>query len=224
MSTILPQHSTLEGASLTTHEHVRFPNGDHVIVHTLPGGVQVTGMVGGEYVEYAGSPRDAREQAQLLETDAPDALWSLPSAQARRIATAMDGAAGVAASQAVSEDDSPECMGVGTVRTPNGSERVAMDGGHADVEAVETAVELTVTLAERAVLGIALSPAEARRIGEALVAAAHRAHVRQAAQVDLEGVETVTDLFHRSQATGIPTSALFDASQYGTSGGARTLS
>lgn len=93
------------------------------------------------------------------------------------------------------------------------SERIAMDGGHADVESVETAVELTVTLAERAVLGIALSPTEARRIGEALVSAAHRAHVAQAAQMDLEGVETVTDLFRRSQESGIPASALVEVTR-----------
>lgn len=93
------------------------------------------------------------------------------------------------------------------------SERIAMDGGHADVESVETAVELTVTLAERAVLGIALSPAEARRIGEALVSAAHRAEVAQAAQVDMSGVDTVTDLWNRSQETGIPASALVEVTR-----------
>ncbi|MGP5641031.1 hypothetical protein ACTXPS_16515 [Brachybacterium tyrofermentans] len=93
------------------------------------------------------------------------------------------------------------------------SDRIAMDGGHADVETVETAVELTVTLAERAVLGIALSPAEARRIGEALVSAAHRAHVAQAAHVDLEGVDAVTDLFRRSQEIGIPASALVEVTR-----------
>lgn len=205
--------STLEGSPLTTHEHVHFDNGDHVIVHSCPGGVQVTGTLSGEYIEYAGSPRDAREQAQLLETDAPDALWSLPSAEARRVATAMDGAAGIAATQAVSEVDSPERMGVGTVRTPIGSERVAMDGGHADIETVETAVELTVTLAERAVLGIALSPTEARRIGEALVAAADRAYAQQAAQIDLEGVETVRDLYRTAQATGLPAAALVEVTR-----------
>lgn len=88
--------STLEGAPLTTHEHVHFPNGDHVIVHTSPGGVQVTGMLGGEYVEYAGTARDAQEQARLLEADAPDALWTLPTGQARRIAAAMSGAVEIA--------------------------------------------------------------------------------------------------------------------------------
>lgn len=89
-------------------------------------------------------------------------------------------------------------------------ERIAMDGGHANVESVESSVELTITLCGRAALGIALSPTEARRIGEALVSAAHRAHVAQAAHVDLEGVDTVTDLFRRSQESGVPMSALVE--------------
>ncbi|MGP5640780.1 hypothetical protein ACTXPS_15210 [Brachybacterium tyrofermentans] len=93
------------------------------------------------------------------------------------------------------------------------SERVALDGGHADVETVETAVELTMVLGARTALGIALSPTEARRIGEALVSAAHRAHVAQAAHVDLEGVDTVTDLFRRSQEIGIPASALVEVTR-----------
>lgn len=88
-----------------------------------------------------------------------------------------------------------------------------MDGGHADVEAVESSVELTITLCGRAVLGIALSPTEARRIGGALVSAAHRAHVAQAAQMDLEGIDTVTDLFHRSRETGVPMSALVEVTR-----------
>lgn len=57
---------------------------------------------------------------------------------------------------------------------------------------------------------LALSPVEARKIGDALVTAAHSAHVVQAAQIDLDGVETVTDLWHRSQETGVPASALIE--------------
>lgn len=100
--------------------------------------------------------------------------------------------------------------GARSAHTAVGSERVALDGGHADVEAVETAVELTMVLGARTALGMALSPVEARRIGEALTAAAHRAHVAQAAQLDLEGVDTVTDLFRASQETGVPASALIE--------------
>lgn len=100
--------------------------------------------------------------------------------------------------------------GARSAHTPVGSERVALDGGHADVEAVETAVELTMVLGARTALGMALSPAEARRIGGALVFAAHRAEVAQAAQLDLEGVDTVTDLFRASQETGVPASALIE--------------
>ena len=189
----------------TTHEHVKFEDGSHVIVHTYPGHVQVTGYLGGEWIEYTGTVRDAREQARLLEVDAPDALWPLPVEQARRIASAMDGAAGIAEDEGVPWADSPEDEG--NVIT---SERVALDGGHADIDVPGEHVELTVTIGARASIGLALSPLEARRIGEALTVAAHRAHVAQAAQIDLEGVETVTDLFRRSEATGIPASALFE--------------
>lgn len=198
--------STLEGAPLTTHEHVRFPNGDHVIVHTSPGGVQVTGMLGGEYVEYAGTARDAQEQARLLEGDAPDALWTLPEGQARRIAAAMSGAVGIATGEGVPWADSFE----DEQQSGDDSERVSLDGGHADLEVIEQHVEVTVTLDERATIGLALSPVEARRIGDALTTAAHRAYVQQAAQIDLESVETVTDLFLRSQETGLPMAALLE--------------
>lgn len=81
---------------LATHEHVRFDNGDHVIVRGTPGEVQVTGTLNGEHVEYAGGSRDALEQATLLETGAPDAPWRLPADRAQRIASAIVGAAGSA--------------------------------------------------------------------------------------------------------------------------------
>lgn len=206
MSTILPQHSTLEGAPLTTHEHLRFPNGDHVIVHTSPGGVQVTGMLGGEYVEYAGTARDAQEQARLLEGDAPDALWSLPEGQAHRIAAAMSGAAGIATGEVVPWADSLE----DEQQSGDGTERVALDGGHADVDVIDQHVEVTVTLGERATIGLPLSTGEARKIARALMGAAHRAEVARAMQVNLSGVHTVTDLFNAAQDTGVPASALVE--------------
>ena len=199
--------STLEGAPLTTHKHVRFENGDHVIVHSCPGRVQVTGYVGGEWIEYAGTARDAREQAGLLEAGAADALWSLPTGQAARIASAMDGAAGIADGdgEGVPWADSPKDED--DVLKP---ERVALDGGHADVEVIDQHVETTVTLDGRITLGIALAATEAARLGQALTSAARGAYAVQAAQIDLEGVETVTDLFSRSQATGIPAAALLE--------------
>lgn len=200
--------STLESAPLTTHEHVRFPNGDHVIVHTSPGGVQVTGMLGGEYVEYAGTARDAQEQARLLETDAPDALWTLPEGQARRIAAAMDGAAGIAAVEGVPWAGSSE--DVDESGEDPAPERVALDGGHVDVDVIDQHVETTVTIKGRITLGIALTATEAARLGEALTGAARAAYTVQAAQIDLESVETVTDLWHRSRETGVPMAALLE--------------
>ena len=212
--------------SLTTHEHVRFSDGDHVIVHSSPSGVQVTGMVGGDYIEYAGSVRDAREQAHLLETGAPDALWTLPDVKAGRIATAMLGA-GIEVTP--DEDDRPlgelaadpsvpssvilgrlsELTGIPTGDSHR-SERVALDDGHADVDVIDKHVEVTVTIGGRVTVGLALSPDEATRIGKALTTAAHRANVIAAADLDLGDVETVTDLFRRSQHTGVPTAALIE--------------
>lgn len=45
---------------------------------------------------------------------------------------------------------------------------IPLDGGHAIVEHVEGRVELTVKLHDRIVCGLALSPAEAEQIGNAL--------------------------------------------------------
>lgn len=196
----------------TTHEHLRFDDGSHVIVHSSPGRVQVTGYVAGEWIEYAGTARDAEEQARLLEIEAPDALWTMPREQSHRIALAMAGAVGAADYHdgEVPEADSPEDLGGAEVRTPASSERVALDGGHADLEVIDQHVEVTVTIDGKVTIGLALSPAEASRIGEALRTAAHRAHVVQAAQIDLEGVRTVTDLLRRSRDTGVPVSALVE--------------
>lgn len=186
----------------TTHEHLRFADGSHVIVHSSPGRVQVTGDVAGEYIEYAGTARDAMEQARLLEVEAPDALWTMPREKSHRIASAMFGAGGHARLAM-----RPDLSGGADENT---SERVALDGGHADIDVPGEHVELTITIGARSSIGLALSPLEARRIGEALTTAAHRAEVTQAAQLHLEGVETVTDLFLRSQETGIPAGALLE--------------
>lgn len=57
-------------------------------------------------------------------------------------------------------------------------ERIALDGGRADIENPGDHVELTVTLGERVAVGLALSTTEAARIGAALTAAAARADAR----------------------------------------------
>ncbi len=87
-------------------------------------------------------------------------------------------------------------------------DRIALDGGHADVESEGSHVEVTVRLSERAVLGLALSPAEADRIADALHTAARAAYAVEAADVDIEGVDTVLDLWHRAQESSVPASAL----------------
>lgn len=97
-----------------------------------------------------------------------------------------------------------------SIHSLHDSTRVALDGGHADIDVPGEHVEVTVTLGGRASIGLALSADEAAQIGAALTAAAHRAHVAQAAQIDLEGVETVTDLWRRAAETGVPASALIE--------------
>lgn len=141
-------------APLTTHEHVKFPDGSHVIAHSTPGGVQVTGMIGGEYIEYAGCARDAREQARLLTIGAPDALWAVPDEHAARIGAAMDGAA--TAADLTDEDEDVH------TRT------VPLDGGTAIVEHVEGRAELTIRLGDRIACALVLSEREADEIGMTL--------------------------------------------------------
>ena len=141
-------------APLTTHEHVKFPDGSHVIVHSTPGGVQVTGMIGGEYIEYAGCARDAREQARLLTIGAPDALWAVPDEHAARIGAAMDGAA--TAADLTDEDEDVH------TRT------VPLDGGTAIVEHVGDRVEVTVRIGHRLTAALVLSHDEASALGAAI--------------------------------------------------------
>jgi hypothetical protein len=149
-----------------THEHVKFDDGDHVIVHSTPGGVQITGYLDGEWIEYAGSARDAAEQARLIETSAPDALWAMDRERARRIASAIDGAVVAATLDAIPEADSPEDVTEDEVHEKH--ERVALDGGHADVDVFTDRIEVTIRLGGRSVLGIALSHMEAANLGRAI--------------------------------------------------------
>ncbi|OFT58157.1 hypothetical protein HMPREF3159_07995 [Brachybacterium sp. HMSC06H03] len=105
--------------------------------------------------------------------------------------------------------DSPaDGEGVRPMDSP--AQRVALDGGHVDVDVIDQHVETTVTINGRITLGIALTAAEAARLGEALTSAARAAYAVQAAQIDLEGVETVTDLYRTAQATGLPAAVLLE--------------
>lgn len=154
----------------TTHEHVKFPDGSHVIVHSSPGRVQVTGYVAGEWIEYAGTVRDATEQARLLSIGAPDALWTLPEDMAGRIATAMEGAATaahLAADPLVPWADSPE--DVDERPSDVTTHAVNLDGdGVAYIEHVEDRVELTVKMRGRLNVALTMSTSEAAEIGLAL--------------------------------------------------------
>src|SRR5699024_9086681 len=49
---------------LTSHESVKFPDGDHVIVHRSPYGVQVTGFLHGDWIEESWDHHAAQEQAR----------------------------------------------------------------------------------------------------------------------------------------------------------------
>lgn len=65
---------------------------------------------------------------------------------------------------AIPEADSPE-----DVDAPQeSSARVALDGGHADVDVFTDRIEVTIRLGGRSVLGIALSHMEAANLGRAL--------------------------------------------------------
>lgn len=78
------------------------------------------------------------------------------------------------------------------------------------MDVIDQHVEVTITLGERATIGLALTTGEARKIAHALMGAVHRAEVSRAMQLNLSGVETVTDLFNAAQHTGVPASALVE--------------
>lgn len=150
-----------------THEHVKFPDGSHVIVHSSPGRVQVTGYLDGEWIEYAGSARDAEEQARLLRAGAPDALWTTSTDQAARIASAIDGATSAATVDAIPWADSPEDVD----ERPSAvtTHAVNLDGdGVAYIEHIENRVELTVKMRGRLNVALTMSTSEAAEIGQAL--------------------------------------------------------
>ena len=84
-----------------------------------------------------------------------------PAKFARQIKTAVK-------IDAIPEADSPE-----DVDAPQeSSTRVALDGGHADVDVFEDRVEVTIRLGGRSVLGIALSHMEAANLGRAIASPA----------------------------------------------------
>ena len=68
------------------------------------------------------------------------------------------------------------------------STRVALDGGHADVDVFSDRVEVTIRLGDRTVLGIALSHVEAANLGRAIASPAGA---------------TTGDLFHVADALDV---------------------
>ena len=85
---------------------------------------------------------------------------------------------------AIPEADSPE-----DVDAPQeSSTRVALDGGHADVDVFADRVEVTIRLGGRSVLGIALSHMEAANLGRAIATP--------------DGA-TTGDLFHLADELGV---------------------
>lgn len=83
--------------------------------------------------------------------------------------------------------DSPEDV------THESSDRIALDGGHADVDVFSDRVEVTIRLGDRSVLGIALSHMEAANLGRA-IASPHGA--------------TTGDLFHVADELGVDASTI----------------
>lgn len=145
---------------LTSHESVKFPDGDHVIVHRSPYGVQVTGFLHGDWIEESWDHHAAQEQARLLAIDAPDSPWQLPPDRARLIGTAIDGAsAGEPETDEVPVADSAEDV---ITRT------IPLDGGTAIVEHVDNRAEVTIRMGDRIICGLSLSTGEAQQVGQAL--------------------------------------------------------
>ena len=68
------------------------------------------------------------------------------------------------------------------------STRVALDGGHADVDVFTDRIEVTIRLGDRTVLGIALSHMEATNLGRAIASPAGA---------------TTGDLFHVADTLGV---------------------
>ena len=73
------------------------------------------------------------------------------------------------------------------------STRVALDGGHADVDVFSDRVEVTIRLGGRSVLGIALSHMEAANLGRAIASP--------------DGA-TTGDLFHVADTLGVDAGAV----------------
>ena len=86
-------------------------------------------------------------------------------------------------------DSTPLADSPGDVDAPQeSSTRVALDGGHADVDVLSDRVEVTIRLGGRSVLGIALSHMEAANLGRAIASP--------------DGA-TTGDLFHVADTLGV---------------------
>lgn len=94
-----------------------------------------------------------------------------PAKYVRQMKTATD-------RDAIPEADAPQ----------ESSTRVALDGGHADVDVFSDRVEVTIRLGGRSVLGIALSRMEAANLGRAIASP--------------DGA-TTGDLFHLADTLGV---------------------
>lgn len=197
-------HAMQHTIDSTYSERVTFDNGDHATLTVEdPNYVTVRGHLAGETIDVDLRADVADENGYLLiNGNSPDALWNLEPAPAARLGHAMIGAATAARTDL---RELAQLAPLEDTTDPAHGQRVDLDDGHADIDTPGEHVELTVTLAGRITTGIALTAAEAAQIGEALTAAARRAHTAQA-RVDLAGVDTVTDLF-RAQETGVPASA-----------------
>ena len=100
-----------------------------------------------------------------------------PAKYARQMKTAVK-------IDAIPEADSPE----GVDAPQESSTRVALDGGHADVDVFSDRIEVTIRLGGRSVLGIALSHREAANLGRAIASPAGA---------------TTGDLFHVADTLGV---------------------
>ena len=150
------------GSERTNDGVIEFEDGAVLDVSSGHGLVHLTARHDdGHGIAVTFTAREAREHADALENGTGDALWTMDPARARDTAQTLREAARRAS------DDNPEADSRDDV-VHESHARVALDGGHADVDVFTDRIEVTVRLGDRTVLGIALSHVEAANLGRAI--------------------------------------------------------
>lgn len=86
--------------------------------------------------------------------------------------------------------------------------RIPLSPGHIDVDRIADHLEVTVSMGERTVFGIALTYDEADTLAGALSAGTRHGHMAEAVDAGLVGLDTVDDIWAASDETGIAAEAI----------------